>query len=133
MQIFTMLSVAVIAATSLATAPSKAEAGDAPAPPLMNCTLFAGEGQLLDGQCRVVTLPNGYVLVKEEAQPSFIFLIKPNRKRDEVLWNGADRRDKNLSNLGWAFGIENCWMSVPKSEIHFSLCLMPPKVYDVKN
>ncbi|MEY4160757.1 MAG: hypothetical protein RLZZ136_1378 [Pseudomonadota bacterium] len=120
---------AALAASQYAPAIGHAEAENAPSPPLMECTLFAGEGQLLDGHCRVLTLPNGHILIKEEASPSFIFLVKPNRKRDEVFWNGAGRSNKTLTKLGAAFGIENCWMSVPKSEVHFSLCLTPPRLY----
>lgn len=127
----TILS-AAIAISQSTPALCTAEQIDAPSPPLMACTLFAGEGQLLDGQCRVLTLPNGHILIKEEAIPNYIFIVKPNRKQDQVFWNGSDRSQKSLTKLGSAHGIENCWMSVPKDEIQFSLCLTPPRVYQGK-
>lgn len=127
-----MATFASLSTLLAAPAASSTNTEEASAPPLMECAFFAGESQLLDGQCRVVNLPNGHILINEEARPGFIFIVRPNRKRDEVLWNGSDRRQKTLSRLGSAYGIENCWMSVPKSEIHFSLCLTPLRVYQGK-
>ena len=127
-----MLACVALSALQAAPALSSTNTEEAPSPPLMECTLFAGEGQLLDGHCYVLTLPNGHILINEAAKPSFIFIVKPNRKQDQVFWNGSDRSQKTLTKLGSAYGIENCWMSVPKSEIHFSLCLTPPRVYQGK-
>ena len=127
-----MLTPAVLAASHLAALLSAAKAEETPSSPLMYCTFFAGEGQLLDGQCRVLMLPNGHILIKEDARPGYIFIVKPNRKQDQIFWNGSDRSQKTLTKLGSASGIEHCWMSLPKSEIHFSLCLTPPRVYQGK-
>ena len=122
MRPFAMLSIAVL------TAAQPAEAEYAGSQASMGCAFFAGESQLLDGRCTVRTLPNGNILVKEEAQPNFIFLIKPNRRRDRVFWNGSDRTQISLIKLGSAYAIEHCWMSVPRSAVHFSLCLVPKRV-----
>jgi hypothetical protein len=129
MQAVAILVSAVMTVSQSVASPGKEEANESLGPPAMECTFFVGEGQLLDGHCKVLTLSNGDILIKENTAPGFIFMIKPNRKHDQVLWNESDKTQNGLAKLGVAHASKNCWMSVPHSEIPFSLCLTPRRIH----
>ena len=106
-------------------------------PAFLKCEAYVGEGQILDGLCRVRTLPKNRVMVEEysdqtRSRAGYVFLFVPNSEIDTVFWNGEKNMRDPHAKLGKSQFFDNCWRSVAHSEIPFSICLIPPKLYNQK-
>lgn len=116
------------AVTLLSAAPA---AGAATPPAYLKCEAYVGEGQVLDGLCRVSTLSGNRVMVEAfsdetRSRSGLVFLFVPHGDRDTVLWNGEPNRRDPRQRLGVAQFFDTCWRSVAHSEIPFSVCLIVP-------
>lgn len=130
------LKTRICAAALVAALATPAAASRAATPPAyLKCEAYVGEGQILEGLCRIRTLARNRVMVEEfsdetKSRSGYVFLFVPHRELDSVFWNpNRDRRDPR-SKLGTGQFFDNCWRSVAHSEIPFSICLIVPKLYE---
>ena len=126
------LSYALATAALILTPQNTSRAATPPA--YLKCEAYVGEGQILEGLCRVSTLRKNRVMVEEfsdqtKSRSGYVFLFTPNKEIDTVHWNGEANKRNPTEILGRAQFFDNCWRSIAKSEVPFSICLIPPTFY----
>lgn len=100
--------------------------GQSRPPAYVPCELYAGESTLFEGRCRVTTLRGGKVRIEEEEGNGYVFLVVLRKKNERVYWNALRNGKEPKVRLGDAHWLDYCWQSVPRSEVPFQLCLLPP-------
>ena len=123
----------VASVVALANVPWAGLGAAAATPPAyLKCEAYVGEGQIMEGLCRVTTMSNNRVMVEEFSDASnskarYVFLFSPQKEIESVKWNGERNNKYPNIYLGNAKFSDLCWSSIQSSQIPFSICLFLPK------